>query len=250
MVVWLVAAAAVGGVIYLDPLKTSSVPATPDAGVAAPVVPVQPEVRIDAGVVDAPNAVAPEVVDAAAAPPASSLYTVTEAFEDIAAGPLVFIGTGEWFGNFSIPGCAYRNSRVIVVYQYCTGKEQHALGLVVISPTRGHLNIYAEGESAISTSPRASWFTFRLESEPVIPAEPSSLDFTYADLRAWDERRYNTHAGACWSGEGEGCSTGLDAYLDAWSPSAKDFLAAPPEAFFKLAKDLHARAGRDSRRTK
>lgn len=240
---WLVAAAAVGGVIWLDPLKASHPTAKPAPPIDAGVVDAPPPVQLDA----APVVMQPEAVDAAPAPP---LYTVTEAFDDIAADPLVFIGTGEWFGNYSIHGCAYRNSKVIVVYQYCTVKEQPALGLTVISPSRGHLNIYAEGESAISTSARAAWNTFRVESEPTIPDEPASLDFSYADLRAWDERRYNARAGACWSGEGDRCSEGLESRLDAWVPSAKDFLAAPPDAFYRLVKDLHARAARDSRRTK
>ncbi len=238
---WLVAAAAVGGLIWLDPL-------TPSRSTAKPPT--------DAGVVDgepvdaAPAIIPPEIVDAPSTPRDAPLYTVTEAFEDIASGPLVFIGTGEWFGNFSIHGCAYRNRRVIVVYQYCTVREQPALGLTVISPSRGHLNIYAEGETPISTSPRTAWNTFRVETEPTTPGEPASLDFTYPDLRAWDERRYNAHVGACWSGEGDRCSTSLEASLEAWLPSAKEFLAAPPDAFYRLVKDLHARGARDSRRAK
>lgn len=234
---WTVAAAAVGGVIWLDPLNLSKpkpkVGVIADAAVSTPV-----PVRI-------------EPADAAIAEPVvSPLYTVTEAFEDVASGPLVFIGTGEWFGNYSIKGCAYHNDRVIVVNQYCTVKEQPAFGFIVISPTRGHVDIYVEADSAISTIYRATYATFRVESEPVVPGDPIAVDVAYADLRAWDERRYNAHVPGCWSGDTDGCARGAEPRLAAWLPSTKEFLTAPPQAFYDLVKDMHARAVRDSRRPK
>lgn len=176
------------------------------------------------------------------------LYTVAEAFDDIAADPLVFLGAGAWFGNSSIPACAYRNARVIVVYHYCTGKEQPALGIEVVSPTRGRLLIYAEATGAVSTLPRAKYFAFRVEVQPVIPDVPIALTVTYPELDAWQERRYNADAGGCWNGDGDDCSAELKPRFAAWLPATQEFLATPPEAFFKLAKDLHARAVRDSRR--
>jgi hypothetical protein len=175
---------------------------------------------------------------------------VTEALEDVASGPLVFVGTGDWFGNYSIHGCAYRNARVIVVNVYCTMKEQPAFGLVVISPTRGHLYIYVEADAAISTLARTGYLTFRVEAEPVVLGDLVALDVTYADLRAWDERRYNAHVGACWTGDGTGCAKGFESRLDTWAPSANEFLAAPPQTFYQLTKDMHTRAVRDIGRRK
>jgi len=248
MVGWLVAAGAIGALIWFDPAKRQTEPpvdadaprvpvASPDAGHQVEALePDAPPVAIDAE----------EVVDAAE----PALYTVTEAFEDIASGPLVFVGTGEWFGNFSIHGCAYRNARVIVVNVYCTVKEQTALGVVVLSPTRGRLMIYAEGSAPISTVKRSEYFAFRMEVQPPDPDAPLALDIAYADLRAWDERRYHSRLGACWSGDTDGCGAGLESRLAAWNPSAETFLRDPPEAFYRLAKDLHARAVRDSRRSK
>jgi hypothetical protein len=243
--VWLVAAAGVGVLIWKNP-----------AGRKAPAV-----TTVDAGAVVTPDAAAaPDAAiagDAAvvlerevdAAPVAPPMYTVTEAFDDIAAGPLVFVGRGEWFGNASIKACAYRNARVIVVNEYCTATETPALGLVVISPTRGRLKIYAEAESAISTLQRSDYITFRAEVEEPATDEPAALAFTYAELRAWDERRYNAHHGACWYANAEeSCSMGHSGQLAAWSESAKAFIDDPPEAWYRLAKDLHARALRDSQR--
>ncbi|HEY0252683.1 MAG TPA: hypothetical protein VGC41_14205 [Kofleriaceae bacterium] len=231
-------AAAVGGVIWFDPITRFARP---------PSVAQRP---IDAGA-GHPDAIGIPVDATIAAPVeapvAHPLYTISEALEDLASGPLVFIGTGEWFGTYAIHACAYRNSRVIVVNIYCTAKEQPAFSVIVISPTRGHLTIYAESDSAISKLARAEYMTFRLESEPPVPDDPLSIDFTYAELRAWDERRYNAQTGACWSGDGDGCSKELEPRLEAWLPSAKEFLATPPPALFHLVKDMHARAIHDAR---
>ena len=242
LVIWLVAAGGVATLIYVDPAQGCAKHSAPPTDASRVVT---PDAAIVEAVVDATVPAEVAVVDALAeAPPAEPLYTVTEAFEDIASGPLEFIGTGEWYGNFSIHGCAYRNKRVIVAYQYCTMKEQPALGLTVISPTKGRINIYAESEGPISTRTRADYFSFRIEGER--PFEGIELSTTYADLRAWDERRYNAHVGVCWYENGVDCSNG--AAPGDWGESAKAFIDEPPAEFYRLAKDLHARAVRDLRR--
>lgn len=202
---------------------------------------------VDAGIaVDQAEPTPPDAAEVAVDAPSTPLYTITDALADIAADPLKFVGTGAWFGNFSIHACAYRNSRVVVINVYCTVKEQPALGISVLSPTRGRLNIYAEAESAISQLPRSKWFTFKLETD--VPEEHVALDLTYPQLNAWEEHRYNARHGACWTDNGGGCSGGLEP--GDWTESARDFLAQPPDAFVRLAKDLHTRAVRDSQRTK
>ncbi len=255
-VVWSVAGVIVAALIYFE-LARRKEAREPNGSSTV-------EVASDAAVVPADAGIAPNVVDAAPleaaidaaieaaidapvdAPPAVPLYTVTEALDDVLSGPLQFIGTGPWFGNASIHACAYRNERVIVVYEYCTVREQPALGLIVISPSRGVLKIYAEADSAISTLERTGYFTFRIEVQPPRDTDPISLEVAYADLNAWEERRYNAFAPSCWSGDGTGCSPGLDP--QPWAESAESFLREPPAAWHALAKDLHARAVRDSRR--
>lgn len=213
-----------------------------------------PMVSIDAGVatVDRPDVDAPieAPIDAPIdAPPVDPLYTVTDALDDIAASPLVFIGTGEGFGNASIHACAYRNARVLVVNEYCTAKETPALGLIVVSPTRGYIKIYVEADTAISTLKRADYQTFRTEVEPPLEDDAVKLSFTYAELTAWDRRRYNKHGPACWYANSEdSCSGGLTPRLAPWSESAKAFIDEPPESWYALTKDLHARAVRDLRK--
>ena len=235
--VWLVLGAGVATLLYINPAKRRApkpveprVPLAIDAGVTRDAAGTPVEVAADA----------PVAIDA---PSAAPLYTITEALADIDSGKLEFIGTGEWFGNYSIHACAYRNERVIVVNEYCTTREQVALGLIVISPTRGHIKVYAEAEKPISTLTRAGFFSFRLEVEP--PFDGISLTSSYADLRAWDERRYYGHVGGCWYESEIGCSDGTAP--GEWDESAKAFLAEPPAEFYRLTKELHKRAVHDAR---
>jgi hypothetical protein len=208
--VWLVAGALVAFLIWRDPAGTRQKR-------QAPVDPPAPTLPTPAAAIAVDAGMSP-VIDGPAAPLA--IDTVTEALDDIAASPLTFVGTGEWFGNATIHACAYRNERVLVVNVYCTVKETPAFSIVVLSPTRGRLRIYAEADAAISTLKRAEYQTFDAEVQPPLDGDALALSFTYAELRAWDERRYNSHLGACWYANAEeSCSGGLAPKLSAWSES-------------------------------
>jgi hypothetical protein len=215
---------------------------TSDAG-PGDATPGHPELeaqRLDAAVPSEPDV---------EEPPVEPLYTITEALEDVASGPLELIGTGPWFGNASIHACAYRNERVVVVNVYCTRKETPALGLAVLSPTRGRVYIYAEADEAISTLQRTDYGTFRADVQPSREEAPVALDLSYTELNAWEERRYKAYKGACWQDSGQSaCSGDLEPLRDEWAASAKPFIAEPPESWYQLTKDLHARAVRDLRR--
>lgn len=251
---WIAAGAAIAFGLWRDlttpraptaPVADANVPpsadAAVDAGVAADVV---AGTRTDAAV-DAPSD-APEPEDAL---PLAPLYTVDEALDDALAGPLTFIGTGDWYGLFSIHACAYRNDRVIVVNEYCTGKEMPAFGLTVLSPTRGRTHVYAEAEAPISTVERSAYFSFRVETEPPA-ADPLSLAFTYAELRAWDERRALARKEVCFVGtDGKGCLADAAApNVEAWSAAGAAFVAEPGARWRRIVEALRARAPRDRRR--
>lgn len=258
MIGWLIFGAGVLALIWFNPVGRRRTPSPPpvvvtaDAGVplvrdAGVPVPVATDAANDAP--DAPPDAMPDpTVDAA--PPADPLYTITEALDDIAASPLVYMGTGAWPGTFSIKACAYHNKHVLVVYDYCTGREQPALGLHVISPTRGSLHIYVEADKGISTLVRADYMTFKIEGYPQTEPPPR-LDFTYDEVSAWYERRYNAHDGACWVTVGDtSCSSEVVDRLDAWSPSAEAFIADPGTRWYELVKAVRTRTLRDLRGTK
>jgi hypothetical protein len=245
-VAWLAFAASVAALIWFNPAGgrrhadgggSSTVTVIRDAG--------QPERQLsDAAVPNVPTA--PSVPDVEEPSNDAPLYTITDALEDVASGPLELIGTGPWFGNYSIHACAYRNERVVVVNVYCTRKEQPAFGLAVFSPERGRVYLYAEADDPISTLQRTDYGTFRAEVQPLPEDAPLSLDLSYTELNAWEERRYKAHEGACWQDSGQSsCSHDLMHLLDEWAASAKPWIADPPASWYQLTKDLHARAARD-----
>jgi hypothetical protein len=181
------------------------------------------------------------------------LYALDEALDDALSGPWSFVGTGEWFGMFRVNACVYRNARVFIVNIYCTLKEKAAFGLVVLSPTRGRAYIYAEGERPISGTTRKDWMTFKGEAH--LPADeksgPLRLDFTYAELRAWDEKRYYGHAPACFGGveinrPQKGCLK-LDSHVESWAERNKAFLEEPTPEWYRIIREMRDRVKTDAR---
>lgn len=182
--------------------------------------------------------------------PGSDLYDLDEALADASIEPWTFVGTGEWYGMFRVNACVYRNERVFIVNPYCTLKEKLAASVVVLHPERGRVVIYAEGDAPTSTTQRSAWLTFKGESH--VPTDPPlRLDFTYAQLRAWDEARYNQSAPACYTGTElrrplDGCYK-LDPAREQWTERNADFLREPPPAYFALMRELRDRALQDAR---
>jgi hypothetical protein len=179
------------------------------------------------------------------------LYSAEEALADVLSGPLTYVGTGEWFGLFRVYSCVYRNERVFVVNMYCTKtNEMKAFGLVVLSPTRGRAYLYGEAEKPISTVRRPDYFTMKMDAEPVVVDEklpPLSMAFSFADLRKWDEARYNHYLPGCFAGienkrPQAGCMKDLDELKDSWPAAQKPFLDNPPAAWYQLISDMRARA--------
>jgi hypothetical protein len=187
-------------------------------------------------------------------PKRDELYALDEALADVLSGPLRHIGTGPWFGMFRVHACAYRNERVIVINVYCTPKEMKAFSIVVLSPTRGRAVIYAEAERPISQLTRADYFTFKAETAP--PADsslaPLSLGFAFKELTAWDEKRYYKWVPACYGGveikrpQG-GCLKALEAHAPAWKARNQPFLDAPPDDWYRVIREMRARALRDGK---
>jgi hypothetical protein len=187
-------------------------------------------------------------------PKRDGLYALDEALADVFSGPLEHIGTGPWFGLFRINACAYRNERVIVVNIYCTTKEMKAFSIVVLSPSRGRAVIYAEAERPISQLRRADYFTFKAESSPPPDSSlrPLSLGFAYDELTAWDEKRYYKWVPGCFGGveikrpQG-GCLKALEAHAAAWKARNQPFLDDPPDDWYRVVREMRARALRDGK---
>jgi hypothetical protein len=188
--------------------------------------------------------------------PSDELYALDEALEDALSAPLVHVGTGDWFGLFRIKACVYRNDRVFVVNIYCTTKEMSSFGLVVLSPTRGRVYIYAEASAPISTLRRADYFTFKGESSPARADEklpPLKLTFSRAQLRVWDETRYYRNIPGCFGGAefkppvGIGCLPELASRAQSWGARNKAFLENPPPDWYRIVGELRSRATTDGK---
>jgi hypothetical protein len=186
-------------------------------------------------------------------PPAAPLYAIDEALADALSSPLEYIDTGPWFGMIRISVCAYRNERVVVINLYCTPTEMNAFSVVVLSPTRGRVVIYAEADHPISKLKHADYFTFRAETEPPsAKLPPVKLTWTLAQLAAWDEKRYKAHLPTCAGGvefrkPDGGCLQALEPRTAEWDKRNQPFLAKPSDAWFRIVKDLRARAPREGR---
>jgi hypothetical protein len=196
-----------------------------DAELAAPLVDASVAVTIDAG------------------PPAAPRYTVVDALADAKASPLSYIGIGAWPGNFSIKGCIYRNDRVLVVDVYCTYKEQTAFSVVIISPEKGTVRIYAEAENPISTIERSAYFTFYAETYPPLPdlPAPAVKTATFKEVADWEQKSYDARLPLPGFGA---CSTGMpDCDQDpAWQEAADRFIAEPTDDWSWLIEQLRNRA--------
>jgi hypothetical protein len=180
-------------------------------------------------------------------------YPLEDAVADALSGELQHLGTGPWHGNHRVNACAYRNERVIVVNVYCTLKEPRAFRVEVYSPDRGRARIYAEAKVPVSTVSRRDYFTFNAESEPP-PARgarlaPVSLGMSFADLRAYEERRYSLFPPTCHGGYEHGrrqggCLGSLGPQAGVWAARNQAFLDQPPESYYRLMRELRAQAAR------
>lgn len=97
----------------------------------------------------------------AAAPP----YALPEALADALSGPLQLVGKGAWHGLWGSLACVYRNERVLVVDEYCRPRELNSFGVIIASPTRGWVSIYAEGKAPVSKLDRSGYLIFTGRSE-------------------------------------------------------------------------------------
>jgi hypothetical protein len=164
---------------------------------------------------------------------------------------LTHVGTGPWYGIDKISACAYRNDRVLVVNVYCTTKEGNAFRVDIHSPTRGRVEIYAEAASPISTLARTRYQMFTADSQQADPELPALAGVTFTALHAYDEKRARAKSSpTCFGGDEGGavqgdCTTGVEAHAEAWIARNGPFLTKPNPEWYRLVKELRARARRD-----
>jgi hypothetical protein len=181
------------------------------------------------------------------------LYSAAEALRDALSGPLEYVGSGQWPEVERVQACVFRNQRVIVVNAYCTLTESSVFRVDVYSPTRGHVRIYAEGKGPVSAQMRQSYFTFKAMSEPLAGPEvtlaPLTLSMSFADLRDYDQKRYEAFLPACYGGTEmnqfrSGCLGPLAPQANAWANQHSRFLSHANDDWYLVMRELRALASR------
>jgi hypothetical protein len=209
-------------------------------------------------------------------PNARALYPPSDAIADALSEPLVHAGTGIWPGILSIPACAYRNSRVLVVDVYCTLKEISTFSIVVLHPARGTVSFYAEARSPISTLLRPQYQHWRVTagdpSPPeAVPALSVAMDFRA--LASYEKQRRELADAGCWAEAyadrafppgtssqaigswramvaqtGRGTCRHKTPEVEAtWARQAEPLLEDPPAGWYPLVKQLRALARKHGR---
>jgi len=147
--------------------------------------------------------------------------------------------------------CAYRNDRVLVVDAYCGRTGRQAFRIDVYSPTRGRVRIYAESPGSLATKRRSDYFTFMAEWEP--PTTSVRLTMTFAELRAYEEQRYEAFLPVCFAGTElskprQGCLGSLAARNAEWSSANRAFLDGASDDWYRavdLLRTLASQYGRE-----
>lgn len=189
-------------------------------------------------------AAGPAQTEAPAVPgaPVGSPYALSDALADALSGPLRLVGKGAWHGLSGSLACVYRNDRVLVVDEYCRPREMNSLGVVIVSPTRGRVALYAEGRGPVSKLERREYVIFTARSESLDPRRLPSLEMTVEELS-----QYHAFAGRSVpfcdlslsrTEKRGGCTNPLVALSAAYEAQNLGFITEPPATWFVFVRDL------------
>lgn len=166
---------------------------------------------------------------------------------------LIYQSRGLMSGSDSVKSCVFRNSQVIVVYDFCLDSQQEApaLGIKIIRTQGGMLDLYIEnsdGSGKISQARRKAYD----RNWRVSHYETSSLSLNSAT----DFKSVNAHisknkgkpycfVGGMMSKTGDPfCSAEVSSmYKNLWLSDALEFWKSPPEIWYELKKKLRKNIG-------
>lgn len=173
------------------------------------------------------------------------------AIEMALSEPLAFVGTFIPYDSVSkMPACLYRNSKVTLMYRYCTKTEAPAVS-ITIHPADldyGHLEIYAEGsDKPISEQDRSDylyyqWKVFTFPNGPNYDPQLSANKY-----KNYDQEKGQSYVYACFVNRyydaaqpGVVCHRNYGYLTQSWSEMALSFWNKPSQNWYSLQRTVRA----------
>ena len=170
------------------------------------------------------------------------------------AEPLKMVGKGKLpGGGDSLPGCVFKNSKVFVVYDNCTAKEQQATSVTIYSISGGKVQMYIENSAAqaqpISILRRNSYDRNWYINYVPTPALSANSSFAQVTNYLRENEDASSTLGACTTGgmmkaaPGSSCSGSASKYQSEWMSGADGFWSNPPEEWYSFLKKMRQNVG-------
>lgn len=148
----------------------------------------------------------------------------------------------------AMASCIFRNSKVTILYDYCTKKEQPAYGITIHSadPSRGHVIFYAEGSGApVSKLKRKDYLYFLYFFSANKNASGYNPNLTVSEYAEYYDRRQVENSFGCLVSQRYGttaprtnCETQFASQAGAWSGPAITYWNNPSPNWYKLQNRL------------
>ncbi len=189
---------------------------------------------------------------ALALPLPAQLMTPSEALKLANSEPLKYIGKYIPSDSVSgkIPSCVFRNSKITLIYHYCTKSEAPALSLTIHNRdnSKGHVKFYAEGDgrpvSQIHRNEYEQYF-WKVYANPNSPGY--SHDFSAEKYSSYYTSMLAARMFGCYVTEYVGqpgvavsCTANYKDQQKKWEPQSLVFWKQPPKSWYKLQLQLRA----------
>jgi hypothetical protein len=178
---------------------------------------------------------------------AFALFDAEKAISQALSEKLVYLGSyiPTWSASGTIPSCLYKNSKVLVLSNYCLKRDIPAASIRIHSKNynEGHVNIYAEGTAGgdASEQVRSDYFDplWRLSSDP--NDNGFRFDLTPSEYRKYEEVESSSPLRGCLTSDhfqDSLCAVGYESELDSWGKASIEFRKSPSKNWYLLLKTL------------
>ncbi|MDR3607822.1 MAG: hypothetical protein P4M08_10635 [Oligoflexia bacterium] len=184
-------------------------------------------------------------------PSSTTTLTPDTAVNLALAEPLKFVGRG-MMGNEDIPGCAFRNSQVYVVYDYCTRGAAGEVGVTIYTADGQSVHIHVASTSENGQDAHRNVADASLYSQGYPPNWTLYVELNAPNGRSPDPSSFKQIAAHEKLDKNMVCNVDRDGIYnhDAdcggnasltqnWLPAAQRFAAAPSAGWFELLGKLH-----------